>query len=65
LEYAIADMGRSQAELAQIVGSRARASEILGRKRALTIAMIDKISEAWGVPRGLLAVPYRLMRDVA
>jgi HTH-type transcriptional regulator/antitoxin HigA len=60
LEYAMKEMGRSQAALAKIVGSRARASEILHRKRALTIDMIDKISNAWGIPRALLAVPYPL-----
>jgi len=60
LKYAIDEMGHTQAELAHIVGSRSRASEILARKRALTIEMIDKISNAWGISRGLLAVPYAL-----
>lgn len=31
LRYAIADMGRSQTELAGLLGSRSRASEILNR----------------------------------
>jgi HTH-type transcriptional regulator/antitoxin HigA len=62
LQYAIDEMGHTQTQLAQIVGSRSRASEILTRKRALTIEKIDKISTAWGIPRGLLAVPYALDR---
>jgi HTH-type transcriptional regulator / antitoxin HigA len=60
LEFAIEDMGRSQAELARLLGSRSRAAEILGRKRALTLSMIHKISEAWHIPRELLARPYKL-----
>lgn len=61
LKYAIDELGRSQAGLGEIIG-RVRASEILHRKRALTIEMIDKISKAWGIPRALLAVPYPLLR---
>jgi HTH-type transcriptional regulator/antitoxin HigA len=61
LEFAITDMGRSQAELAEILGSRSRASEVLGRKRALTIEMIDRISTRWHIPREVLARPYRLV----
>ncbi len=37
LQFAIQDMGRSQSELAEILGSRSRASEILSRKRPLTL----------------------------
>lgn len=65
LNFAISDMGRSQTELAEIIGSRSRASEILARKRAPTLEMIDKISRAWSIPRGLLAAPYALAKRVA
>jgi HTH-type transcriptional regulator / antitoxin HigA len=65
LRYAIDEMGHTQSELAAIVGSAPRASELLRRKRALTIEMIDKISRAWGIPRGLLAVPYPLAKSAA
>ena len=60
LEYAISEMGRSQKELGQILGSSSRASEIMKRKRALTIDMIDKISRAWHIPVAALANPYPL-----
>lgn len=50
LRFAIEDMGRSQAELAAILGSRSRASEILSGKRRLTTEMIRKISSAWHIP---------------
>ena len=60
LHYAISDMGHSQAELADLLGSRSRASEILNRKRPLTLAMIQKLREAWHIPADLLIQPYRL-----
>ncbi|CAM3255471.1 MULTISPECIES: helix-turn-helix domain-containing protein [Methylobacterium] len=65
LHAAITDMGRSEAELARLLGSRARASEILSRKRHLNLAQIRAISEAWHLPIALLAAPYRLEHDAA
>ena len=59
LEFAIQDMGRSQAELAELLGSRPRASEVLSRKRRLTVDMIAKISAAWHIPAEALIGPYR------
>lgn len=60
LSYLIDEGGHTQAELAELLGSRSRASEILNRRRALTVEMIFKISEAWKVPAELLIRPYRL-----
>jgi HTH-type transcriptional regulator/antitoxin HigA len=60
LEYAISEMGRSQKELGQVLGSTSRASEVMNRKRALTVDMIDKISRAWHLPVAALAKPYRV-----
>jgi HTH-type transcriptional regulator/antitoxin HigA len=62
LQYAIEELGHSQAELAELLGSRSRASEILSRRRALTVDMIHKISEAWKIPADLLVLPYRIER---
>jgi HTH-type transcriptional regulator/antitoxin HigA len=60
LSYAIEELGHTQVELAEILGSRSRASEILSRRRALTVDMIHKISEAWRIPAELLVRPYRI-----
>lgn len=60
LKYLIDEGGHTQAELAELLGSRSRASEILNRRRALTVEMIFRISEAWKVPAELLIRPYRL-----
>ena len=62
LNYAIEELGHTQAELAELLGSRSRASEILSRRRALTVDMIHKISEAWRIPADLLVRPYRIER---
>jgi HTH-type transcriptional regulator / antitoxin HigA len=62
LHYAIDELGHSQAELAELLGSRSRASEILSRRRALTVEMIHNISEAWKIPADLLVRPYRIER---
>jgi HTH-type transcriptional regulator / antitoxin HigA len=62
LRYAIEELGHSQAELAELLGSRSRASEILARRRALPVEMIHKIGEAWKIPADLLVCPYHLER---
>jgi HTH-type transcriptional regulator/antitoxin HigA len=50
----------TQADLAELFGSRSRASEILNRKRALTLEMIHKLHEEWKIPAALLIRPYKL-----
>jgi HTH-type transcriptional regulator/antitoxin HigA len=60
LNYAIEELGHSQAELAELLGSRSRASELLNRRRALTVEMIHKISQAWKIPADLLVRPSRV-----
>jgi HTH-type transcriptional regulator / antitoxin HigA len=60
LHFAITEMGHSQAELSDVLGSRSRASEILNRQRALTVEMVHAISERWKIPAALLVKPYKL-----
>jgi HTH-type transcriptional regulator/antitoxin HigA len=62
LHYAIDELGHTQAELAELFGSRSRASEVLSRKRALNVDMIHKISEAWKIPAELLVRPYKVRK---
>jgi HTH-type transcriptional regulator/antitoxin HigA len=64
LHYAIEELGHTQVELAALLGSRARASEILSRRRALTVDIIRKISEGWKIPAELLVRPYKLERPL-
>src|ERR1700732_224809 len=60
LHYAIEELGHSQMELAEILGSRSRASEVLARRRPLTLEMIQKITVSWNIPADLLVQPYRV-----
>ncbi|WP_311741416.1 helix-turn-helix domain-containing protein [Bradyrhizobium huanghuaihaiense] len=64
LHFAIESMGRSQAELAALIG-RNRASEILNRVRPLTLDMIRTISKEWNIPIGALTAQYELGRASA
>jgi HTH-type transcriptional regulator / antitoxin HigA len=60
LNFAIEELGHSQAELAELLGSRSRASELLNRRRPLTVEMIHKINQAWKIPADLLVRPSRV-----
>jgi HTH-type transcriptional regulator/antitoxin HigA len=61
LHFAIESMGRSQADLAALIG-RNRASEILNRVRPLTLEMIRTISKEWDIPIDALTPQYELAR---
>ncbi len=62
IRYKMKVSGLKQSDLAALLGSASRASEILSRKRALTTDMIYKISHQWGIPADNLVKPYRLER---
>ena len=51
--------GRTQSDLAQVLGSASRASEVLRRKRGLTLPMIWALQEQWRIPAEVLVRPYR------
>jgi HTH-type transcriptional regulator / antitoxin HigA len=61
IEAAMAHEGRTRADLAALIG-QSRASEILQRRRPLTLPMIRKIAAAWHVPEHLLVSEYRLAK---
>lgn len=59
LEFAMESMGKTQADLGHLI-TRSRATEVLGRKRRLTLSMIRIISEAWRIPSDALIGVYEL-----
>jgi HTH-type transcriptional regulator / antitoxin HigA len=59
IEAAMQSEGHTRADLAALVGQN-RATEILSRKRALTLPMIRAISAAWHVPTEVLVREYQL-----
>lgn len=65
IEFAMAQREAARADLEPMIGSRGRVSEVLARKRALTLSMIRKLSEAWGLPAHVLVQPYPLQRSAA
>jgi HTH-type transcriptional regulator / antitoxin HigA len=59
LEAHMRNSGRTQKDLADMIG-RGLASLVLNRQRAMSLAVIRKISNAWGIPADLLISPYEL-----
>ena len=58
IEAAMQHDGHSQGDLAALIG-KSRATEILKRKRPLTLPMIRRISSEWHVPERLLVKEYQ------
>lgn len=49
--------GYTQADLARLLGSRSRASEILAGQRGLTMEQARRLHETWGIPAEALIQP--------
>lgn len=65
LEGLMENRGYSRADLAEVLGSRSRASEILLRRRPLTLPMIQNLVEKWRLPADTLIAPYPLAEKQA
>jgi HTH-type transcriptional regulator/antitoxin HigA len=50
IKFHMAQNGYRQKDLAVVIGSESRASEVLNRRRPLTVQMIRAIHAAWSVP---------------
>lgn len=50
-------LGLTRKDLEPLIGSRARVSEVLGRKRSLTLAMIRRVHKGLGIPAEVLIQP--------
>jgi len=59
IEAAMEAEGRTQSDLAALIG-KSRATEILRRKRPLTLGMIRKLNKAWHIPAERLVQEYEL-----
>jgi HTH-type transcriptional regulator/antitoxin HigA len=60
IKYRMEQAGYRQRDLATLLGSRSRASEILARKRPITLDMARKLNREWGIPAEALLHPYSL-----
>lgn len=50
-------------DLEPYIGSRARVSEILNKKRPLSLEMIRKLQKGLGIPADILIQPYELQKE--
>ena len=58
IKFRMEQYGYNQSDLAKVVGLKSRASEILNKKRKLSIEMIRQIHEALKIPTEVLIQPY-------
>jgi len=59
IKFKMDQMDLTQKDLAKIIGLKSRASEILSRKRPMSIKIIRKLSEALSIPADILIQPYK------
>ena len=60
--YYMETRGWSRRDLESCLGSRARVSEVLSRKRSLTLEMIRKLNQELGIPAEILIQPYKSVK---
>ncbi len=58
IKFRMEQMGYNQTDLASIVGLKSRASEILNRKRKLSLEMIRQLHERLHIPTDVLIQTY-------
>lgn len=58
IKFRMEQMGMNQNELAKIIGQKSRASEILNKKRKLSLEMIRKLTKTLNIPSEVLIKPY-------
>jgi len=58
IKFRMEQMGMKQKDLAEVVGFKSRVSEILNRKRKLTLDMIRKLRVALYIPTDVLVQEY-------
>ena len=58
IKFRMEQSGLTQTDLANIVGQKSRASEILNRKRKLSLDMIRQLHNKWRIPTEVLVQAY-------
>lgn len=59
IKFRMKQQGLTRKDLEGIIGSRARISEVLDRKRGLSIAMIRRLNEELNIPAEILIRPSK------
>ncbi|MEG4285876.1 transcriptional regulator [Microcoleus sp. A006_D1] len=65
IQYYMDTRGWSRHDLDVCLGSRDSVSEVLSRKRSLTLEMIRKLNQELGVPAEILIQPYQSVQTPA
>lgn len=60
VKYFMESRGLTRKDLEAYIGNRTRVSEILNRKRPLTLRMIQRLHSELGIPAEVLVRPYSL-----
>ena len=58
IKFRMEQLGYSQSDLAEVVGTKSRASEILNRKRQLSLEMIRRLHAELKIPTDVLIQAY-------
>lgn len=58
IKFRMEQLGYKQKDLAEVMGLKSRVSEVLNRKRKLTLEMIRKLNEVLGIPTEILVKDY-------
>jgi HTH-type transcriptional regulator/antitoxin HigA len=58
IKFRMEQLGYKQKDLAEAMGLKSRVSEILNRRRKLTLGMIRKLHEVLGIPTEVLVKEY-------
>jgi HTH-type transcriptional regulator / antitoxin HigA len=62
IQFMMEQKGLTRRELEPAIGSRGRVSEVLSRKRPLTLPMVRALSSLLDIPTDVLAQPYQVRR---
>jgi HTH-type transcriptional regulator/antitoxin HigA len=65
IKYFLESRGLTRRDLELYLGSRARVSEILNRKRPLSLEMIRRLHNGLGIPAEVLIQPYEMLKQAA
>lgn len=58
IKFWLEQLGYNQKDLSEVMGLKSRVSEILNKKRKLTLDMIHKLNEVLGIPAEVLVREY-------
>ncbi len=58
IKFRMEQLGYNQSDLAKVVGLKSRASEILNKKRKLSLEMIRQLHDTLNIPTDVLIQPY-------